>query len=361
MKLKFIVILLSLFTFSASFAQKKNKDKKAKKVIFLAPVPKEDEEVMMEEPPPPADGMIERAVISNSTDEEPPPPSIEIDRVVTSKGANNTEGLERDYILRQKESRKARYASYPGGEETFNELALARIELPQSAKKFAGYLTVSFLVSKDGELSDFKTNGIFNKDCDTEAERVIRSLGNWDPAINTESQPLDSRVVIKIPFGVEPAPEITIERQNQAFLAPPPPPPTDGSTGDIPAPMLVETPVMVKKISTLQVSDDIFEKNPDTKSSFIDGEAELQRFISKEMIYPYQAYNANVTGTIYFEAIVNKNGDLADFSITKGMDIWQCDDNAITVVKKLPGFIPAKLKGKPVNSKINLEIPCKPL
>lgn len=358
MKLKFITILLCLFTVSASFAQKKNKDKKAKKVIFLAPVPKGDSPgVIMEEPPPPADGMIERAVISNSTNEEPPPPQevIRVERpMAISNSSTYTEKLGQEFEVRQKEQRKARYASYPAGEETFNELVNTRIELPESAKNKGGVLAVSFLVSKEGELSEFRTNGVLGKEFDTEAESVIKSLGNWDPAMDT-NQPFDSRVTVKIYFDLEkPQTETLVNGSDQVFA--PPPPPADRA---------IKAKILAKENNTEEVSlienqELDYEQNPDQKAFFKDGEAELQRFFNKEMIYPYQAHKANVTGTIYFEAIIKKNGQLGSYSIKKGMDIWQCDDNAITAVKKLPGFVPAKIKGKPVNSKIDLEVPCTP-
>lgn len=192
MKLRYVLLIFCLFAGIDSFAQKKRK----RKQLFFRLQSQKWWRSNDGGATPPSEVIVERAVISRAVD---------------------LEDYKQKQLRRQQESRKLRYASYPGGEETFNELALARVELPESAKEFEGYLTVSFLVSKDGELSDFKTNGIFNKDCDTEAERVIRSLGNWDPAIDTESQPFDSRVAVEIPFGVEPAPEITNERQNQAF------------------------------------------------------------------------------------------------------------------------------------------------
>jgi len=334
MKLRYVLLIFCLFAGIDSFAQKKKK--KEKTIIFSAPIPKNDGEVMMEEPPPPSEVIVERAVISRAVD---------------------LEDYKQKQLRRQQESRKLRYASYPGGEETFNELALARVELPESAKEFEGYLTVSFLVSKDGELSDFKTNGIFNKDCDTEAERVIRSLGNWDPAIDTESQPFDSRVAVEIPFGVEPAPEITNERQNQAFLAPPPPP-AEGTGSEIPAPMLVETPVMESKILKIQVSDDVFEKNPDKKATFIDDDSELLRFLQKEMIFSVAASNANINEMVEIKAMAEKDGNIRILEIVKDPG-FGCGENAIKAVESLPGFIPAMKNGKFVDSIIQISVPCK--
>ncbi|MBK9935090.1 MAG: hypothetical protein IPP05_13345 [Cytophagaceae bacterium] len=91
MKLRYVLLIFCLFAGIDSFAQKKKK--KEKTIIFSAPIPKNDGEVMMEEPPPPSEVIVERAVISRAVD---------------------LEDYKQKQLRRQQESRKLRYASYPG-------------------------------------------------------------------------------------------------------------------------------------------------------------------------------------------------------------------------------------------------------
>jgi protein TonB len=75
--------------------------------------------------------------------------------------------------------------------------------------------------------------------------------------------------------------------------------------------------------------------------------------ISKRLVYPEMAKNAQIQGKIYLIAYINEKGDVDDVKIIKGLPAG-CDDAAIKAIKETK-FVPGKQNGTPV--KVQLSIP----
>ncbi len=80
------------------------------------------------------------------------------------------------------------------------------------------------------------------------------------------------------------------------------------------------------------------------------GVTALYNCIERNIKYPAQALQAHIEGQVYVEFIVEKNGILSNFHVSRGIGSG-CDEEALRVVQvcNLP-FIPARQRNKPVRS-----------
>ena len=157
----------------------------------------------------------------------------------------------------------------------------------------------------------------------------------------------------------------------------PPPPPT------LQLPQIVEVPNEADIIEEVQVNFDV-EINADTKVQEIsinestvveddsekadeifiiveesavprDGMSAFYKLTGESIRYPAQARRMNVEGKVFVEFVVNKDGELTDVHVIKGIGSG-CDEEAVRVVKLSPPWVPAKQRGKPVRQRIVLPI-----
>lgn len=90
-------------------------------------------------------------------------------------------------------------------------------------------------------------------------------------------------------------------------------------------------------------------------ASFPNGEVELQKFITSNVVYPQMAKETGVSGTVYVQFVVEPDGSISNIKILKGIGAG-CDEEAVRVVKKMPKWKPGKQRSKPVRVYFNLPI-----
>ncbi len=81
---------------------------------------------------------------------------------------------------------------------------------------------------------------------------------------------------------------------------------------------------------------------------FPGGEAELMKYISKNIKYPTMAMENNIQGRVVVQFVVTKNGSIGEVKVIRSKDP-DLDKEAVRVVKTLPKFIPGKMNGQAVN------------
>ncbi len=106
-----------------------------------------------------------------------------------------------------------------------------------------------------------------------------------------------------------------------------------------------EEPVEEEQIFT------IVEEMP----SFPGGEAELFKYLGKNVKYPTMAQESGISGVVYVTFVVAKDGKISDVRVLRGIG-GGCDEEAIRVVKSMPSWKPGKQRGKPVSVQYNLPI-----
>lgn len=87
--------------------------------------------------------------------------------------------------------------SFPGGTAAMMSYISSNIKYPQSAREalIMGRVIVSFLVEKDGSISDARVVRNVDADLDREALRVVKSMPKWKPGKNKGS-------VVRVKFTV---------------------------------------------------------------------------------------------------------------------------------------------------------------
>lgn len=91
--------------------------------------------------------------------------------------------------------------SFPGGDSALSEFLKETIKYPPSAKWAGtqGRVDVSFIVGKDGSITDVKVLRGVSPEIDKETIRVINSMPPWKPGSNN-GHPVDVRFVMPVYF-----------------------------------------------------------------------------------------------------------------------------------------------------------------
>ncbi len=94
----------------------------------------------------------------------------------------------------------------------------------------------------------------------------------------------------------------------------------------------------------------------DIMASFPDGSKGLQSYFDKNLEYPAEANNEGVEGTVKLTFIVDENGKLISPQVTGENLGYGLEEEALRVIKKMPAWKPAKVKGMNVKTRITLPI-----
>jgi len=86
---------------------------------------------------------------------------------------------------------------------------------------------------------------------------------------------------------------------------------------------------------------------PEEPAQYPGGDEALLKFLRKNIKYPKQAIKDQISGTVYVQFVVEKDGSISDVKVVRGIG-GGCDEEAVRVITKMPNWIPAKQKGIPV-------------
>ena len=97
------------------------------------------------------------------------------------------------------------HPEYPGGFEALAKFIHKNMTYPRAAvkKKIHGTVYVQFIVERDGSISSVNTIRGISKECDMEAERVVRLMPKWKPG-QEDGKNVAVRYVLPIKFRGRP-------------------------------------------------------------------------------------------------------------------------------------------------------------
>lgn len=171
----------------------------------------------------------------------------------------------------------------------------------------------------------------------------------------------------------ETVPEVIVEMEyipiTRQKITPPPPPPPQVLFDKIVIDLFDESPeediTIVNEDDfdvTIFETDEINEIDPDevfivveNPPMFPGGEKELMRYLSQNIIYPSIAQEMGIQGKVYVQFVVNKNGEVINISIVKGID-KSLNEEALRVVQNMPKWTPGSQQGRAVNVSYNIPI-----
>lgn len=162
---------------------------------------------------------------------------------------------------------------------------------------------------------------------------------------------------------------IPITQQNQPPPPPPPPPPPQEILEIVEDDVEIEDEVEIDseadedtEIKIMEVEEEVYEDEIFTvveqMPEFPGGTQALYKYIQENVKYPQVAKEAGIQGTVYLSFVVEKDGNITDIKILRGIPGGRmCDDEAVRVVKTMPNWKPGKQRGKPV--KVSYTLPVK--
>ncbi|MCD4681647.1 MAG: energy transducer TonB [Bacteroidales bacterium] len=139
-----------------------------------------------EKPPPPPTPPQQTTIIEIVEDDVEIEDEIEID----VEDDQNTEMMEYEPVEEPEEEDEAQIFTvvesmpgYPGGEAARIKYLNNNIKYPQMAREsgIQGRVFVTFVVEKDGRVTDVRVLRGIGGGCDEEAIRVIQNMPNWQP------------------------------------------------------------------------------------------------------------------------------------------------------------------------------------
>lgn len=150
------------------------------------------QETTVEVPPPPQEDIIEeenKEEPPKSTPPVPPPVKIETEQVKVAEEIIEFPDVE---------------ASFPGGAAALKQFIRDNVVYPEMAMEMneQGKVYLSFVVEKDGSITNIKVERGVSADLDREAKRVVRSMPKWVPG-ETKGKSVRTKCSLPIVFVIQ--------------------------------------------------------------------------------------------------------------------------------------------------------------
>ena len=129
---------------------------------------------------------------------------------------------------------------------------------------------------------------------------------------------------------------------------------------DSPIPQVKKTAVTQQKKTVAAqakkvTSDDKIYDIVDVNAGFPGGDEACIKWLEDNLKYPQDAIGKRLQGRVIVELVINKDGSFAEVRALRGPAKELCDE-AVRVVKEMPKWNPAKVKGEVVRSSFRLPI-----
>ena len=226
--------------------------------------------------------------------------------------------------------------SFPGGVMALMEFLQKNVKYPVEAQKkgVQGRVLVSFVVEKDGSLSEIKTVKSVDPLLDEEAVRVVKSMPKWEPG---KQKGKAVRVKYNVPISFKLTGTNT---DGQAAPA--------AGTGNV-----HETDIL--KAPLLETSEKGVFAQVEQMPHFAGGDKALMEFLAQNVRYPKEAVDSGWQGRVVVSFIVEKDGSLSEIKTVKSVKPV-LDEEAVRVVNAMPKWTPGKQNGNAVRVKYNIPV-----
>ena len=234
---------------------------------------------------------------------------------------------------------------FPGGVQALMDYLSKNVRYPAEAHAIGaqGRVIVSFIVKKDGSISDTKVERSVNPYLDKEAERVIAAMPKWKPG-KQRGQAVNVKFSVPVSFKLS-GPELPkAEEIKQSDL--------DEVVVVGYGPQEDSTPgaVGVKGENADQAFTVV-----ETMPKFPGGQAGLMHYLAKSVKYPTIAQKNKEQGKVIVQMIVGTDGSLSNVKVLRSVSP-SLDAEAIRVVGNMPKWEPGMQKGQAVPVKYTLPI-----
>ena len=214
---------------------------------------------------------------------------------------------------------------FPGGEQALMEFVAKSVVYPEEAKEknISGRVFVSFVVEKDGSVSNVKVLRGIGGGCDEEAVRVIKSMPKWEPG-KMKGKPV--RVSYQIPFNFKLDNTLT-------------PPARQSEVG--------RANMKPDENGVYQIVEEM--------PHYPGGETAMMEYVAQNIVYPQEARDKEISGRVFVGFVVEKDGSIGEIKLLRGIG-GGCDEEAVRVIKSMPKWEPGKMHGEPVRVSYQMPI-----
>ena len=295
---------------------------------------------------------------------------------------------------------------FPGGEIELMKFISRNVKYPAEArdKHVQGRVILTFIVEKDGSISNVRVARPVDPSLDAEAIRVVQSMPKWEPAkqrgqavrvrytvpiqfrlqgdnsVATDSKTSDKDVMV-VGYDSKTQEKPIVEMQKRLVVRDDIKPlmiidgkevtSLDNIDGnDIASMTVLKNPESLKKFGekgkdgVILITTKAHEKTSSGEDAlevveempeFPGGEIELMKFISRNVKYPDDAKEAGKAGRVIVKFVIDKDGSISDATILRSV-YPSIDAEALRVVNAMPKWNPGKVKGEPVKVKYTLPL-----
>ncbi|MBR5957533.1 MAG: energy transducer TonB [Salinivirgaceae bacterium] len=191
---------------------------------------------------------------------------------------------------------------FPGGEAAMKKYFADSLQSWESKKFISGKVFVQVVIGKDGmvEPENVKITSDLEPVVNEKVVSLVKSMPKWTPGMRYESKSgkvvkVLARVSMNIPVELS----VKGEEQEQVFF--------------------------------------IVEHMPE----FPGGDVEMRKFIAENTKYPEEAKAKGLSGKVFVQFVINKEGDVVNAKIARGVDPI-LDNEAIRVVLSMPKWKPGE-------------------
>lgn len=191
--------------------------------------------------------------------------------------------------------------SFPGGEGEMMKFLSKNINYPVLAKENAiqGAVVLTFVIGKDGSISEITIIKDIGGGCGKEAARVVKMMPNWNPG-KANGNFVKVRYTLPIRFRL--------------------------------------------------TEDDVMS------ATFPGGQAAMDQYFEANLKYPKKALRSKTEGYVTVNCVVAANGKLQNLYVSESPGNG-CDKEALRLIKMMPDWNPKKVDGKPVMGNATIKVP----
>ncbi len=219
---------------------------------------------------------------------------------------------------------------FPGGMEKMMVYLSKNIKYPEEAKEkgISGRVFLSFVVEKDGSVTDVKVMRSVNPLVDDEAVRVVQAMPKWKPGLQ-KGKPVRVSYLLPITFKLNEGVKSPEEQAEQAL----------------------EKAKKPDKDGVYLIAE--------TMPEYPGGMDGLRTFIQENLSVPekYKDMDTKAEYRVFVQFVVAEDGSITKVELKKPEPSKQdLNDEAVRVVKAMPKWKPGTVDGKPVKVRYMLPV-----
>ena len=246
---------------------------------------------------------------------------------------------------------------FPGGEDSLYNFIYSNLRYPELAicTKMEGRVFITFVVEKDGSITNVRILRDIGGGCGQEAKRVVEMMPKWIPG---KQNGKTVRVQYNLPVTFK------LNEEDKAktiddfpFLK------NDSVSNNtvirvifFDLDQLQEEKEQTEPEDTVEeyVEEDLFIEI-EVQPQFPGGDDSLYSFIYSNLRYPQEAIDNGIEGRVYITFAIEKDGSITNVRILRDIG-GGCGHEAKRVLEMMPKWIPGKQNGKPVRVQYNIPI-----